>query len=605
MQEIWSWKPRWSCTFTTFLLLSRSAEVDPQWPVCENRAYRDEEIDPGGLRLLGVKESPLGDFPTSAAAVTHEHLFQQLRETWTDDCPRVMVQLGIQPAPGVHRNWSATSLWLRYFNHSGIVLAVDAVDDYLEHFQESLRASPTGDLLTAGGGQVRLATARSMLAAEGRAKAKDRPASFDAAGGGHVLAADEVMRSCSGDAAGPHAADREHPCSRVLQRMAQPEPLEYLAPIMTFDELWRQDDLLRGRHVDFLHVDLGMRNMAEMLRKSFAGIVAAREVSIIAFRVDTMWTKAELKNVVEWLDGHEYFSLFKMVCSGSSQSETFSYHGPGNAQTNPTTYLPLSGVNFDKVIDWDRIPLPQDVLAFDLRQPDIFKVVQLGDVHCDADETMDAGGTCKLDSTTGQCRGPPDTQPPERPQQLRVFRSESRALTIEWRPYPDGPRPDSYQLRVDPGATEDSLEHNVFDMVTGVQMHTINGLRPGTEYTIKLRAVGAAGASDPSILTHRTEREERPSAGSPYQVVEHLHCGMSTSEEVQPTGPPPNGVSFFQTVTDPDGCRARCDDNRQCVAFQVKVGDACWLYRRRPREGRLTGPRTDLGWFCGVRNPEL
>lgn len=76
---------------------------------------------------------------------------------------------------------------------------------------------------------------------------------------------------------------------------------------------------------------------------------------------------------------------------------------------------------------------------------------------------------------------------------------------------------------------------------------------------------------------------------------------MSTVEEVQPAGPPPGGTSFFRDVTNVDDCRARCDGNMDCVAFQVKEGDACWLYRRRPREGRLVGPRTDLGWWCGVR----
>lgn len=37
------------------------------------------------------------------------------------------------------RNWSSTSLWLRYFNHSGIVLAMDPVIDFLDHHAESLK----------------------------------------------------------------------------------------------------------------------------------------------------------------------------------------------------------------------------------------------------------------------------------------------------------------------------------------------------------------------------------------------------------------------------------------------------------------------------------
>ena len=37
------------------------------------------------------------------------------------------------------RNWSSTSLWLRYFNHSGTVLAMDPVIDFLEHHSDSLK----------------------------------------------------------------------------------------------------------------------------------------------------------------------------------------------------------------------------------------------------------------------------------------------------------------------------------------------------------------------------------------------------------------------------------------------------------------------------------
>merc|ERR1711972_1189778 len=136
-------------------------------------------------------------------------------------------------------------------------------------------------------------------------------------------------------------------------------------------------------------------------------------------------------------------------------------------------------------------------------------------------------------------------------------------------------------------------------------MGTISPLKPNTEYTITLKAVGPGGSSGPSTVTHRTESEETPVADSMYTMAEGLHCGMSTSEEVQPAGPPPGGASFFRDVTDADGCRARCDENRQCVAFQVKTGDACWIYRRRPREGRLKIPRTDVGWWCGVKQTDI
>lgn len=605
------WRPaRWICLITSLVYSGRSAEPDPSWPVCDSRAYRDEEVDPGGLKLLGVKESPLGDFPIAPTALTHEHFFQQLREIWSDDCPRIMVQLGLQPAAGRYQNWTAASLWLRYFNHSGRVLAVDAISDYLQHFEDGIRSGETAAIVEEGTGPVQLLATRGLLAAEGRPNAKARPVSFDAPGGRKVLAADEVMRACADGAVGPEAEDAYHPCALVRSRMAKPQPVEYVAPVVSFDELWRREDLLNGRHVDFLQIGLGVSGMVEMLKKGFGGILAAREVSVLSFRVDELWTKADLGNVVEYLDSHDYFSLFKFVCSSSSQSGTFSYVGPsgtkeGGAQTGPTTYLPISGINFEKVIDWDRMPLPQDVLVFDLRQPDLFKAVQIGDAQCDAEEAAEED-SCPAGAKDGECKAAgADSRPPDRPQQLRVFRSESRSLTLEWRPYPDGPKPETYALRVDPGAMEDSLEHNMFDVATGVQMHTIIGLKPGTEYTIKLQSVGPGGVSSAATVTYRTEREDTPATDSLFTITEGLHCGMSSSEEVLPPGPPPEGGSFFRDVTDAEGCRARCDDSRTCVAFQVKVGDACWLYRRRPREGRMNGPRTDVGWYCGFRNGDV
>lgn len=567
------------------------------WPVCDNRAYRDEDIEPGGLRLLGVKESPLGDYPQAPAATTHEHFFQQLREVWGDDCPRVMVQVGLQPAAGPLRNWTSAALWLHYFNDSGIVLAVDAVDDYLRHFEDAIRASPVASVSEAGGGKVSVQTVHAAVVPQVRGgKSKMRPVVFPMPGGKTVQAADEIMRGCS---AHPDADDERHPCARILRRMASPEPLEYLAPAVTFDGIWAQN--LRSRHVDFLQIDIGAAGMFEMFQRGLSKILTEREVSILSFRVDELWTKAELISVVTLLDKHEYFSMFKMVCSGSSQVGSFSYVGPGGAGAGPTTYLPLSGIELEKVLDWERMPVPQDVFAFDLRQPDIFRTVQLGDSQCDADEDLD-DESCAADGS-GRCAS--RSVPPGKPVGLRAVIVESRTVTFEWRTSQEGGAVDAYELRVDPGAMEETLDQDMFDIADGALLHTVGSLRPGTAYTLRLRAVGSGGESEEAELTYRTKEETATaSTGAAYEVLESLHCGMSSAEEVSPAGPPPNGASFFLDVTDPEGCRARCDDNRQCVAFQVKVDEACWLYRRRPMASRLRGPRGDVGWFCGVRRDD-
>jgi len=583
------------CVAVTLLLARCQVHAqEDSWPTCESRAYRDDEVEPGGLKLLGVKESPLGAFPLVPAGTTHEHFFQQLREVWEDDCPRIAVQIGLQPAPGRLRNWTSAALWAQHFNHSGIIMVVDPIKDYLHHFEDGFRTSPHGLLLAKD--RLTVKTVKSLLAAEsGRKKKKERTVSFDSPEGGQVLAGDDAMSKCANGASGPEATDPGHPCARVLERMQLPEPLEYTAPVATFDEIWHRD--LLGRHVDFLQVDLGARNMPRMLQKGFSKIFGERQVSILVYRVDSFWTKAELKRVVEWLDAFDYFSMFKRLCPDSSQAGTFSYKSPRHL-AGPTTYLPISGLDFDKIVDWEHMPLPQDVFAFDLRQPDIFKTVQLGDVHCDADDTED---TCSKDSS-GQCRADSaaDAQPPVEPKELKVVHSESRSMTLEWRGELDGAKPQSYALRIDPGAKEETFEHDVYDVVSGSHIRILRDLQPDTEYTISLQAVGLAGRSTAAVVVHHTEREE--AAGGDYKVAKELHCGMGSSEEVTPAGPPPQGTSFFPGTADVNSCRARCDDNQQCVAFQLKEREACWLYQRQPDEARMTGARLDAGWWCGVRH---
>jgi len=171
---------------------------------------------------------------------------------------------------------------------------------------------------------------------------------------------------------------------------------------------------------------------------------------------------------------------------------------------------------------------------------------------------------------------------------VRVTKSGSRSITLEWRPHPEGPSPDSYLLRVEPGALEETVDHDTFDALS-VQSHTINGLRPDVEYFTSLRALGALGIGGESskvTLSHRTGRG--------------MHCGKGAAEEVQPAGPSPSGASYFPGLGDVEGCRSRCEGNRQCVTFQLNAGNACWLYLRKP-ERQISGPRSDPGWWCAVR----
>ncbi|CAJ1334576.1 unnamed protein product [Effrenium voratum] len=545
--------------------LHLAASQDP-WPICENREFRDDETEPGGLKLLGVKESPLGYFPPFPAALTHEHFFQQLRDVLSDDCPRIFVEIGLQPAAGRLRNWSATALWLRYFNHSGLVLAVDPVADFLEHFANTLKQEPWASI---AGNRVKVKELQARVASTEEAKVKQ----LCADGNG-------LVDSLS------------HPCYQIRRRDSW-QNLDYTAPLLTFDAIWKEH--LGGRHIDFLHLNLGGNSIVRMFHQGFSRVILSRALTALSLRIDKSWTKKDLQTIVEYLDKFEYFSMFRMVCRESSQVGTFAYYGPGGVNVGPTTYLPLSSMDIDTIVDWEKMPFPQDVIALDLRQPDIFKTVQIGDAQCDAEDEADS-----CDANDDHCKAEQVARPPERPQLTRVVKTGSRSITLEWRPHPDGPTPDGYLLRVEPGAFEETVDHDTFDALSSVQSHTINGLRPDVEYTISLCSLGVGGESGKVILSHRTESEDVSLRDSPFDLAEDMHCGMGAAEEVQPPGPSPAGASYFPGVGDVEGCKLRCEGNRQCVAFQVHAGDACWLYRQKPPR-RLAGPKSDLGWWCAIR----
>ncbi|CAK9076275.1 unnamed protein product [Durusdinium trenchii] len=561
------------CVVCVVLFNLRASKSQDDWPTCSNREFRDDEVEPGGLKLLGVKESPLGFFPHHQAAMTHEHFFQQLREVLTDDCPRIFVEVALQPAAGPMMNWSSTSLWLRYFHHSGMVLAIDPVNDFLKHHADALQKEPWVSATRSMKVEHMHASLGTTDGADGQATSKED--------GGRADSQDEVRRLCE---TGPAIDTADHPWFYIRRRDSWPQ-LDFHSPTLTFDTIWKRS--LGGKHIDFL--DIGS-NFARLL-KGFSKSISARAFTVIAFQVNQRWTRAELQQVVAYLDKFEYFSMFPLVCKDSSQVGTFDYYGPGGEKVGPTTYLPVSSTDIN-VIDWEKMPFPQDVISLDLRQPEIFKIIQLGDAQCDSEDDSVCG------SDDEQCRAgdAATSRPPERPQLFRVSKSGSRSITLEWRPHPDGPTPDSYLLRLEPGALEETIDHDTFDALSSLQSYTINGLRPSVEYTISLRALGIGGESSKVTLSHRTELEEVPSLDSftSYDIIEGMHCGMGAAEEVQPAGPSPSGASYFPGVGDVKGCQIRCEGNRQCIAFQVHEGNACWLYRRKP--DRRLG-RSDFGWW--------
>lgn len=553
--------------------------------ICENRRDRDVEIEPGGLELVGVKSSPLGDFPQTPAANSREHFFHQLRRIWTDDCHRVMVQMGLASSSGPPSFWSDAAIWLRYFNHSGRVVVTDQFDTLVAHFEEEVFKAPIFQDLG-----VRVQAVQMDLGTQDGEVANTRRDS--------PLSLEELVQACSTVPPSDPAVQRlwQHPCERVRRQLSGGEAK--LATSRTFDDLWEHE--LRSTHVDVLRVEQSVTS--KMLREGFEKILTKREVSVVTFRVDRGWTKDQLRRLVEWLDSLSYLSLVAAFCDGASGQVPIEYQS-GN-QDGPLAYLPLSGIDFDEAIPvFDKLILPQDLIVLDMKQPDLFRTIQFGDQECGVDEDADVAPRCEAGTDgEGKCSAKgSEMAPPHPPEDLWVAHTDSRALRLGWRPPAAGPAVAYYRLRVNPGKREEAIDH--VGAPNEDQRFILTALSPNTKYKIEVSAANGAGSSEKMWIEHTTGADEKFGGDSRYDLREGLHCGMGSAEEVAPAGPPPGGMSFFQGTT-LQQCQLRCEENRQCVAFQVKDDALCWLYRQRPQPSRLEATPVESGWYCGVRNSD-
>ena len=70
---------------------------------------------------------PVGSLPRRWHVTTQELLIRHLRQLWSDDTPRTMVDLGCQAGHGPYRNTSDALLWLQHFHEPGsLVVTADA-----------------------------------------------------------------------------------------------------------------------------------------------------------------------------------------------------------------------------------------------------------------------------------------------------------------------------------------------------------------------------------------------------------------------------------------------------------------------------------------------
>jgi hypothetical protein len=314
----------------------------------------------------------------------------------------------------------------------------------------------------------------------------------------------------------------------------------------TLEDIWQYD--IRA-HLDVVTLDLGAADTEGALR----GLLQQRGVSVVVCRLsgDSV-TEAGMRALAEAAAAHDYFALLTAPCDGKA--------GPS------VTYEPMPG-NFD--LEGDQL-----MIVLDLRIPDLFQLIPLGDDECGVEDDADPGG------------------PPGPVEWIRVVDEAPRSLVIRF-----ARAVGATQYRVIANQRELVLEASASEY----EEYFLNALQPGEWIDIQVRGISAGGEGPVGILRHRVPLDKTQSR---FRVREGVHCGMSPSHEVQPTGPPPQGRSFHRDVKTVAGCEQKCSEEPACITFQVKEGDACWLYRQAVAPDRLEGGAGDEGWACGMKTAD-
>lgn len=234
---------------------------------------------------------------------TQEQLHGHLRRIWSDDVPRVMVDVGCHAGHGRFFNLSDALLWLHHFAHDGgLVVGIDAFEDFaLDHQHRFEDVEPYRSMR----GIKKLTLTRAIHATDGQ-----RLDLFNLARQQYMCCG---LHSCHlGLDAIDRAGHHDHMCRIPRQRLrnnrphraggsALPlppssfpqglmaavkglsRPIPY--PIVTarLDTIWRE--AAAGRHIDFLKIDVD-KPWHEM---GLEGLLSARAFSVMLIEVDGYW----------------------------------------------------------------------------------------------------------------------------------------------------------------------------------------------------------------------------------------------------------------------------------------------------------------------------
>jgi hypothetical protein len=350
----------------------------------------------------------------------------------------VFVDLGSSPGAGPFQNTSDGLIWLTYFNHSGHVFSLDLEEDFAVDLAERFRNVPPFNAATH--------VARDVVVAALSAGNRGVVTTGSGPSGKQCLKTKLYWDAKEAQQLMTHG-EADHFCrvprwragygdARVRARWPDfPPPAPdlrvdgaYVVKSLTMDDIWNEG-LLRA-HVDFLKIDVDLK--WDSIGRGFRDIVSSRAFSVLSFEVDPVVTgyddvtafTADVDRLVNMFTEYDYGVFLKWPCGvrgiwhlvGSPKSHMFQEAPSPNSGITymHTAYLPISGRYKTQL----RCRLPpgkrarvahypqdderhvmlvgrkgwtvsHDVIVFDLRQPELLQVVEMGNGDCGLDFPSD------------------------------------------------------------------------------------------------------------------------------------------------------------------------------------------------------------------------
>uniref|UniRef100_A0A7S4Q526 Methyltransferase FkbM domain-containing protein n=1 Tax=Alexandrium monilatum TaxID=311494 RepID=A0A7S4Q526_9DINO len=302
-------------------------------------------------------------------ADTQESLFDQLLTIWSAERPRLFVDVGASAGGGFHRNASDVHFFRDRFPQ-GETLAVEMVAPFAEMLSASFAERYDGKL--------RLDVANVFLDVEDDPEPRDVVLDFPPVVRGRSISFQTLLSCCQENARHPHfmqlhAEGVQTFCSVACAWKHREDGSKWRVPRVRWDSLWQSR--LGRRKVDFIKVDFdpGHAHWQRHLRRGWRDFFDSRAFSVMTLELDERAYYEHLREFLEFMRARDYYVFLKWPCT----RRRFD----GDFQT--TAYVPLTDPLMEPLPASIAAGLsPQDLLVLDRRQPELFRLVALGNAAC-------------------------------------------------------------------------------------------------------------------------------------------------------------------------------------------------------------------------------